>query len=413
METAGQTAAGVTQRFGGGAPATYRGSNQSGMRAFNERLVLSLMRSHGALAKAEIARLTGLSAQTVSVIMRSLEADGLLLRGAPVRGRVGQPSVPMSLNPQGAYFAGLKVGRRSSDLVLVDFTGAIVERLERTYSYPLPEETLRFVEQGMLAFSGSLGARAQRIAGFGIAMPSQLWSWEEEAGAPKGAMDAWRAFDIREQVGALVSCPVYIENDATAACGAELAFGDRSGVGDFVYIYVGTFIGGGVVLNGNLYSGRAGNAGAIGSMPVPGPGGTIVQLIDVASLVVLERRLIERGMDPAPLWRGSGDWSPFEEAARQWIGEAARAIAHAVIACASVIDFRAAIIDGGFPAAIRSRLIARIGEEIGRLDVQGLDVPELLEGRIGPIARALGGASLPLFDRFLIDQHTLMREQAC
>ena len=69
-----------------------RGSNQSGMRAHNERLVLSLLRQHGALAKSDIARITGLSAQTVSVIMRALEQDGLLMRGEPVRGRIGQPS---------------------------------------------------------------------------------------------------------------------------------------------------------------------------------------------------------------------------------------------------------------------------------------------------------------------------------
>ena len=73
-----------TLKFEGGAAVadtSRRGSNQSGMRAYNERLVLSLIRQTGALAKAEIARRTGLSAQTVSVIMRALEADGLLLRG--------------------------------------------------------------------------------------------------------------------------------------------------------------------------------------------------------------------------------------------------------------------------------------------------------------------------------------------
>jgi len=103
----------------------HRGSNQRGMRAQNERLVLSLVRRHGCLSKTDIARITGLSAQTVSVITRSLEANRLLARGAPVRGRVGQPSVPLSLNPDGAYFFGLKIGRRSADLVLVDFLGRI------------------------------------------------------------------------------------------------------------------------------------------------------------------------------------------------------------------------------------------------------------------------------------------------
>ena len=63
-----------------------RGSNQSGMRDHNERLVLSLVRAQGGLSKSDIARITGLSAQTVSVIMRGLEQDGLLERGEPNRG---------------------------------------------------------------------------------------------------------------------------------------------------------------------------------------------------------------------------------------------------------------------------------------------------------------------------------------
>ena len=96
--------------------SVIRGSNQTGMRAHNERLVLSLIRKHGPMAKAAIARITGLSAQTVSVIMRALEADGLLVKGEPVRGKVGQPSVPMGLRAEGAYFLGLKVGRRSVEL---------------------------------------------------------------------------------------------------------------------------------------------------------------------------------------------------------------------------------------------------------------------------------------------------------
>lgn len=135
-----------------GQPAvaiSARGSNQSGLRAHNERLVLSLIRQSGALAKAEIARMTGLSAQTVSVIMRALEADGLLKKDAPVRGKVGQPSVPMSLNREGALFLGLKVGRRSLDLVLTDFLGRIVDRKSLTHRYPTPDHVVSFTNDAI------------------------------------------------------------------------------------------------------------------------------------------------------------------------------------------------------------------------------------------------------------------------
>ena len=104
------------------------GSNQTRVRAYNERLVLSLVRLHGALSKADITRLSGLSAQTASVIMRAPEKDGLLLRGEPVRRRVGQPSIPMRLNPDAVLSFGGKIGRRSADPLLLDFVGNIRQR---------------------------------------------------------------------------------------------------------------------------------------------------------------------------------------------------------------------------------------------------------------------------------------------
>ena len=116
----------------GGNPAAVpggsRGTSQSGVRLYNERLILSLIRRHPGLAKVEIARLTGLSAQTTTVIINRLEADGLLVGGEPQRGRIGQPSVPYTLNPDGAFGLGLMIGRRSSDLVLMDFTAGIRAR---------------------------------------------------------------------------------------------------------------------------------------------------------------------------------------------------------------------------------------------------------------------------------------------
>lgn len=114
----------------------HRGSNQSAMRAHNERLVLPLVRRHGAPSKADIAHMTGLSAQTVSVIMREQEADGLLLRG--------EPSIPMSLAPDVALFFGLKPGRRSADIVLTDFMGTVLGRFHHVYTCPTPRDTVGF-----------------------------------------------------------------------------------------------------------------------------------------------------------------------------------------------------------------------------------------------------------------------------
>ena len=81
---------------------------------------------HGQLSKAQIAELSGLTAQTASVISRSLVDAGLLNAGARVGGKVGQPYVPLSLNPDGAMFFGLHLDEREARLALVNFTGSVI-----------------------------------------------------------------------------------------------------------------------------------------------------------------------------------------------------------------------------------------------------------------------------------------------
>ena len=388
-----------------------RGSNQSGLRAYNERLVLSIVRRQGGLPRADIARSTGLSAQTVSVIMRGLERDGLLVRGTPTKGRVGQPSVPMFLAADGAYSIGLKVGRRSADLALMDFLGKVRMQLHEVYPYPEPERLLDFTERRIEDLLAVLpGDARDRVAGLGIAMPFELWSWTEAVGAAPERMAAWREVDLAETLRERIPFPVFSQNDATAACGAELVFGRGSDHPDVVYFFIGSFVGGGVVLNSAVYTGRTGNAGALGSMPVPSRDGPAHQLIEEASIFVLEGMLRARGIDPSPLWLDPTEWSGLGEPLQQWIDRAGKSLAHAIVASCSVIDFACAIIDGGFPADIGARIVDATSEAMTRLDLQGIARPQIYQGEVGANARVIGAASLPFFARYLLDSSVLFKE---
>jgi predicted NBD/HSP70 family sugar kinase len=220
-------------------------------------------------------------------------------------------------------------------------------------------------------------------------------------------MDAWRKADIRADLAAELPFPVYLQNDATAACNAELVFGRTGDLSDFIYYYIGAFAGGGVAINRGVFSGQTGNAGALGSMPVPGSAGKPVQLIDIASIAVLERALGDGGRDASHLWTSPEDWGDLGEPLDRWIATAARALAYATLAASSVIDFEAAVVDGWMPLDVRARLVAAIREEIPKLDAEGLRLPEIREGTVGHHARALGGASLPLTERFLIGAASL------
>ena len=389
------------------------GANQVRVRAYNERLVMSLVRRHGSLSKADIARRSGLSAQTVTVIMRALEAEGLLMRGAPMRGKVGQPSVPMLLNPDAVYSFGLKIGRRSADLVMMDFVGGIRRQVRRTFAYPMPGPLLSFVEEGLAELEAAITpAERARIAGFGVAAPFELWSWASEVGAPQEDMDQWRGVDLESEIARRVPYPVMLQNDATSACAAELVFGLGPQYPDFLYLFIGSFIGGGVVLNSALFTGRTGTAGAIGPLPVQGRDGETVQLLKIASIYRLENLLREHGIDPKPLWYSPDGWMDFGAPLEIWIEDMAAALAQAVVASASVIDFSAVIIDGGFPAWVRERVVSATQAAVARLDLQGVTLPEIVAGAVGSSARSIGGASLPLFSRYLPDQNVLFKELA-
>ncbi|WP_119388592.1 ROK family transcriptional regulator [Taklimakanibacter lacteus] len=403
MDVSGATAAGRAD--------LARGTHQPALRAYHARLLLSLIRRHGSLPKAEIARLTGLSAQTASVIMRRLEADGLLTKEAPKRGKVGQPLVPFSLNPEGAFFIGLKIGRRSGDLILLDLAGHIRAKIHQPYAFPTPGTISSFVKRGLDGLSNGLDATGRnRIAGLGIAVPFELWNWEEETGADRAILDAWRGVDVQKEIEALCPWPVYFCNDATAACAGELVFGSGAQHRDYIYFFVSYFIGGGVVLNGSLFPGRSGYAGAVGTLPVPDGSGRTQQLIRSASLYVLERSLSEAGRDPSVLWQSPDDWGDIGRPLEDWIARSAQSLSYAITAAASVIDFPAVIIDGAFPAAVRERLVGTVRARMGSVDTRGLAPFEIISGTIGSDARAMGAASLPLLANFAADRDVLFKE---
>lgn len=388
-----------------------RGSNQSGMRDHNERLVLSLLRQHGALAKSDIARITGLSAQTISVIMRALEQDGLLLRGEPVRGRIGHPSVPMHLNPEGALFIGLKIGRRSTDLVLVDFLGQVRDTRRRTYRYPTPDGIVAFVADALPALLDTLPPELRaRVSGMGVAMPFQLWNWVQALGAPQAEMDAWRDRDIQVDLAALAGMPVYVQNDATSACGAELVFGTGEKPRDFLYFYFGTFIGGGLVLNGQLFLGRTGNAAGVGPIPVPGPDGRMRRLFDAASLANLADAIEAAGQSADHIWQQPDDWQVPDHILQDWLDEAAEGLASAILSATTLLELEAVLIDGWMPPAIRAEVTARTTAALQRLDLSGINPPVVREGSVGAQARSLGAAAIPLSQRYLLDQNAALRD---
>ena len=394
---------------GGVWASPRRGSNQLAVRGHNERLILQLIRWHGRLTKSEIRQATGLSANAVSVIMRSLENADLVLKEAPIRGRIGQPSSPIRLNPAARHYLGLKIGRRSADLVLIDFAGtAIALRAER-YRHPEPGALRDFLKTAVPEVLREAGLPRRKVSGFGIAIPFEMWSWAKEIGVPQADLDVWRDLDPATLLPRGTPWDVVVGNDATAACVAERTFSMGGEIQDAMYLFIGTLIGGGIILNGSVFFGRTGNAGGFGPFRIPGGPPGSDRLIDRASLIVLERMLSEAGERQLDLQREDG-WSAAQSAILdRWLDMAADAIAHGIASSLSVIDFEAVVIDGSFSPTIRAALVDRVAASYAEMDRQGLSTPEIVAGHWGPLARAVGAAALPMNQCYAVDQNTLLR----
>ena len=388
-----------------------RGSNQLGMRQYNERVVLQALRLHGAVPKAELARLTGLTAQTIGLITTRLEEDGLLLRHEPVRGKVGQPSVPLALDPDGAFAIGIKVGRRSTDALLVDFHGKVRKRLAINYEFPEAKTILPAISQQLRTLGRHLGAKSGRVVGVGVAAPFQMGGWHRMLGLSQQEAEHWNAIDLGAEVQARTEWPVSFARDTAAACIAELLLGRGRGIKSYLYLFVDTFVGGGLVLHSQPHLGVHGNAGAVASLPVSlaSGGGVPDQLVRHASLWELEQEYRQHGLDPTaaydaraldPAWRACTD---------RWITSAANALAHCIVCGTAMVDVEAVVIDGSLAPAVLQALIDRTTTALRAYNWEGLWQPAVLAGSLGSDARALGGAMLPLHAHFAPDREVFLK----
>jgi predicted NBD/HSP70 family sugar kinase len=353
---------------------------------------------------SDLAKLSGLSAPTVSAILKRLESDGLLERGEPVRGKVGKPSVPMKLSPNGVLSFGLKIGRRSAELLLMDITGSVRNQLQFKYAYPVSAEVFSFLADGLKTILDKLTPdQINRICGIGVAAPFEMWNWHDLKGQDADRFISWKDVNIPSEIAKFTALPVSIVNDATAACQAEHVYGRGKEFGDYAYFYVGAFVGGGIVLNHSVFEGRQGNAGALGSLRSVSPLGESMQLVDMASIHLLESRLEEVDLDPSIIWKQPQDWSGIARYVDPWLGQTAQELAKASLSTCSVIDFEAILIDGAFPDEVRADLVERVRRYIVNQDTRGLIPPKIESGTIGGNARAIGAACGPMFSQFLLN----------
>jgi predicted NBD/HSP70 family sugar kinase len=129
----------------------------------------------------------------------------------------------------------------------------------------------------------------------------------------------------------------------------------------------------------------------------------------VASLSTLADAMTAAGEDADQLWASPEPWHVSEAVLSAWIAGAAEGLAGAILSAATLVEIDTVMIDGWMPAAVRARLVAETLEAFNHLDLSGVSPPVIREGTVGPQARALGGAAIPLSQRFLVDQTMIQK----
>lgn len=391
-------------------PHVGRGSNSANLRRYNERLLLQALRRTQPASKADLARSANLTSTAVGTIIASLEQAGLIeSTGRRVQGQRGQPASLLQLAAQGAFGIGVRLDRGGIETVLVNFAGEVLARRSHDMLLPAPAKVLSLVDADIRALLARLSsAERERLTGVGVAQPFNLGSWLRELGLSPHAFDAWNDVDFASELAAIVPLPVFSENDGNAAAIAELFYGCGRQASDFIYLFLGPAIGGGIAIDGDCLRGANSNAGDIGVMPVPPsrlpsapqPSGPWDILLARASLNALARHLRYCGetVDTrADLEACVARRLPAVDA---WIDDCIEALAPAVRAMLCVTDAPVVVIDADIDAGLIDTVMARLRAALALGAPEARGAPELMRGSFGPDAGAIGAASLPMFFNF-------------
>ena len=378
-----------------------RGVAQSGVRIANERAVMTLIALNPGASNADLARLSGLGPQTTSRIVADLEGRSLIRRGDVLRGRRGQPATPLFLDPEGAFSIGVEVGWRHVEVLLFSMAGKTLASVRRSYCWPDAATIVGIVGAEIATIRAGMTAKqARRLAGIGLATPSSIHRNIGRLGASAEAATRWQDFDLATRIAQMTDQPVTWFNDGNAGCWSELIARPAPRPQGFAYIQVGTMIGAGMVLGGELWEGPTGNGANLGSILVTDEAGKSSYVHLEASLLSLEQRLAAADL-PRQLGNPiNWNWAGLEPVASAWIDAAGLAIAKAVISASGLIGLDTAVVDGVMPRPVVQRLVESVRAHMAALPPFSGQQPKLEMGANGAAAPAMGAAQLVLFRAF-------------
>ncbi|MCP2260274.1 Sugar kinase of the NBD/HSP70 family, may containing an N-terminal HTH domain [Streptoalloteichus tenebrarius] len=386
--------------------------NPARMREWNQRLVLDLLRSTGPATRPRIARDTGLSKPTVGQALLGLEEAGLVRTVGRRAEGPGRAAVLYEANPAAGHVLAVDIGRERLRVAVADLAGDVVSRVDERNRCRSASALVRMVRE--------LAERAVAVAGLGAGQVVAT-----VVGSPGVAdrrnravqlapnLPGWGRKGLLDELAAVLGPGLVVENDANLAAVGERERGAARGVDDFAYLAVGTGLGLGLVLGGELFRGAHGAAGEVGYLPfpdvasgqgasAPGERGQMEDAVAARSVLVLAERHGLTGVrsprDVFALARQGDD------RAGRVVREEAERLASVVASVVAVVDPELVVLGGGI-GANADLLVEPMTESLRRMTpLAPRVVPgELAEDAVlvGAVATGLAAARDVVFERGL------------
>ena len=372
--------------------------------------LLDIMRTRGTVSRVELVGAAGLTPGTITNVIRELLDDGLVQEAGQARSTGGQPRRLLRLRAQAHYAVGVQMDRCTSSVVLADFTGRVVAQktLQGSGSHA-PGEMLEILASRIHHLLEAEKVPFESVLGISLVTHGPQNRVDGTLLAPRPTLQ-WYGFPLVSTLSRLTGLPVILENDATAAAMGEQWLGDVSAE-SFGVIYMASGLGGGAVVNREVYRGGGSNTVELGHITLDASGppcecgnrGCVENICGTAAVVAravrdlpLRRRL---GLKDNPAEtlndfnRISSAAVEGDLAARHLLEDAARGLGQAAVTLVNLFDLSTVVLAGpAFSTAgtlLRDHISATVNAAAFNRELQPISV--VLSSH-GSLAAAIGGS---------------------
>ncbi|WP_077340702.1 ROK family transcriptional regulator [Pseudocolwellia agarivorans] len=357
----------------------------------NERAVLKHVFWNENVTQSQIAEVTKIPQQTMSRMVKSLIDLGALNQTDTISSSSrGKPGTNLEPNPNYAYTFGLSILLNAIAITVMNFKGEVVG----TQLIEMEDMSIKHVLKNVSLLIDELSLQYkipyERILGIGVGISGFFSSMDGKMNTHH-ALEEWAQINIAKIVADTFNLPTWVVNDGTGAAAGEGIVGKGKEYKNFVYLFISSAFGGGLINNLDILKGTYGNAGELGDMLPP-------KLYSHPNLELFRRILLKNGVEIPSIYSLNETYDPQWPGVDEWIYKVQDSFDLVATCSSALLDTQAIIIGGHIPKKLAEKIIPRIDVYAQFRRGEKRPQPKIVCADVVTNPVAVGAATLPLRD---------------